>query len=225
MADTVRLSTSARRMALCEEAAHRARGASAETARVARDRRSVAAEAEGQPRSACRISSTISKRWKPAASTATADAVITRPAPRDHPVGRQGRRRAYGLRPRLRRSRRDRRGSSAWRSSCRSNAFTCGALGYFAGRLAERRAGGDRRHQRAGAACRRRVGTKPVYCTNPMAFAAPVAGGAAAGHRPVVERHRLRQHPQAAARRPRAIPAGWALDARRQADHRSGTRR
>ena len=38
--------------------------------------------------------------------------------------------------------------------------------------------------------------TKPVYCTNPMSFAAPVAGRTAAGHRPVVERHRLRQHPQ-----------------------------
>ena len=91
------------------------------------------------------------------------------------------------------------------------NAYTCGALGYFTGRLAERGAGLLRRHQRpallAGAG-----GTKPVYCTNPMSFAAPVEGGA-----PLV----IDQSSSAtafvsirkAAEEGREIPAGWALDA------------
>ncbi len=56
------------------------------------------------------------------------------------------------------------------------NAYTCGALGYFAGRLAEAGlaaiAAANGPPLLAGSGS-----TKPVFCTNPLAFAAPVADG------------------------------------------------
>ena len=56
------------------------------------------------------------------------------------------------------------------------NAYTCGALGYFAARLAE--AGLVSIAATNGPALLAGSGsTKPVYCTNPLAFAAPVADG------------------------------------------------
>ena len=91
------------------------------------------------------------------------------------------------------------------------NAYTCGALGYFAGRLAERGlvaiAATNGPALVAGAG-----GTKPVYCTNPLAFAAPAAGGP-----PLL----IDQSSSAtafvnirrAAHAGRSIPEGWALDA------------
>ena len=91
------------------------------------------------------------------------------------------------------------------------NAFTCGELGYFTGRLAGEGlvsfAATNGPALLAGAG-----GTKPVYCTNPMSFAAPVEGGA-----PLV----IDQSSSAtafvsirkAAEEGREIPAGWALDA------------
>jgi (2R)-3-sulfolactate dehydrogenase (NADP+) len=91
------------------------------------------------------------------------------------------------------------------------NAFTCGALGYFAGRLAERGlaalAATNGPALVAGAG-----GTKPVYCTNPLAFAAPAAGGP-----PLL----IDQSSSAtafvnirrAAHAGQSIPEGWALDA------------
>jgi (2R)-3-sulfolactate dehydrogenase (NADP+) len=91
------------------------------------------------------------------------------------------------------------------------NAYTCGALGYFAGRLAERGlaalAASNGPALVAGAG-----GTKPVYCTNPLAFAAPAAGGS-----PLL----IDQSSSAtafvnirkAAHAGRSIPEGWALDA------------
>lgn len=90
------------------------------------------------------------------------------------------------------------------------NAFTCGELGYFTGRLAGEGlvsfAATNGPALLAGAG-----GTKPVYCTNPMSFAAPVEGGA-----PLV----IDQSSSAtafvsirkAAEEGREIPAGWALD-------------
>jgi (2R)-3-sulfolactate dehydrogenase (NADP+) len=90
------------------------------------------------------------------------------------------------------------------------NAFTCGALGYFAGRLAERGlasiAATNGPPLLAGAG-----GTKPVFCTNPMAFAAPVAGGP-----PLVIDQASSATAfvsiRAAAERGETIPPGWALD-------------
>lgn len=91
------------------------------------------------------------------------------------------------------------------------NAFTCGELGYFTGRLADvglvAFAATNGPALLAGAG-----GTKPVFCTNPMSFAAPVEGGA-----PLV----IDQASSAtafvsirkAAEEGSEIPEGWALDA------------
>ena len=91
------------------------------------------------------------------------------------------------------------------------NAYTCGELGYFTGRLASEGlvsfAATNGPALLAGAG-----GAKPVYCTNPMSFAAPVEDGA-----PLV----IDQSSSAtafvsirkAAEERRELPAGWALDA------------
>jgi (2R)-3-sulfolactate dehydrogenase (NADP+) len=90
------------------------------------------------------------------------------------------------------------------------NAFTCGSLGYFVGRLAE--AGLVGLAATNGPALLAGSGaTRPVFCTNPLAFAAPVADGA-----PLV----IDQASSAtafvnirkAAHEGRSIPEGWALD-------------
>lgn len=91
------------------------------------------------------------------------------------------------------------------------NAYTCGALGYFTRRLAERglvavaATNGPALLAGGGA-------TRPVYCTNPLSFAAPAAASA-----PLV----IDQSSSAtafvalrkAAEAGEAIPQGWALDA------------
>ncbi|MDQ2632223.1 MAG: Ldh family oxidoreductase [Pseudomonadota bacterium] len=91
------------------------------------------------------------------------------------------------------------------------NAYTCGELGYFTGRLAGEGlvsfAATNGPALMAGAGS-----TRPVYCTNPMSFAAPVEGGT-----PLV----IDQSSSAtafvsirkAAAEGRELPAGWALDA------------
>ena len=90
------------------------------------------------------------------------------------------------------------------------NAYTCGALGQFVARLAE--AGLVGLAATNGPALLAGSGaTRPVYCTNPMAFAAPVAGGPpllidqSSSATAFVS---IRQ----AAREGRPIPSGWALD-------------
>lgn len=91
------------------------------------------------------------------------------------------------------------------------NAFTCGSLGYFVGRLAERGlvaiAATNGPAMLAGSG-----GTRPVYCTNPLAFAAPVAGGP-----PLIIDQASSSTAfvsiRAAGEAGRAIPEGWALDA------------
>lgn len=92
------------------------------------------------------------------------------------------------------------------------NAYTCGALGYFTGRLAE--AGLVAIAATNGPALVAGSGsTKPVYCTNPMSLAAPAADGP-----PLV----IDQSSSAtafvnvrkAAEAGTEIPEGWALDAR-----------
>ena len=91
------------------------------------------------------------------------------------------------------------------------NSFTCGALGYFTGRLAERGlvalAATNGPALVAGSG-----GSEAVYCTNPMSFAAPQADGP-----PLI----IDQSSSAtafvnvrrAAAEGRPIPDGWALDA------------
>lgn len=90
------------------------------------------------------------------------------------------------------------------------NAFTCGSLGYFAGRLAEQGlvafAATNGPALVAGSG-----GTKPVYCTNPLAFAAPSSDGVpllidqASSATAFVNIRR-------AADEGHCIPEGWALD-------------
>lgn len=91
------------------------------------------------------------------------------------------------------------------------NAFTCGALGYFAGRLADRglvalaATNGSALIAPAGA-------KKPVYCTNPLAFAAPTTSGAAL----LIDQSSSATafvNVRLAAKEGRPIPEGWAIDA------------
>ncbi len=91
------------------------------------------------------------------------------------------------------------------------NAFTCGALGFFAGRLAEKglvafaATNGPAIVAPEGA-------TKPVYCTNPLAFAAPRAGAAPL----LIDQSSSATafvNVRAAADAGRPIPEGWAIDA------------
>jgi (2R)-3-sulfolactate dehydrogenase (NADP+) len=92
------------------------------------------------------------------------------------------------------------------------NAFTCAALGYFTRRLAER----DKlalAATNAGPALMAASGTaRPVFCTNPLSFAAPREGAP-----PLVIDQSSSATAfvsiQEAARAGRAIPQGWALDA------------
>lgn len=94
------------------------------------------------------------------------------------------------------------------------NAFTCGALGFFAGRLAERglvafaATNGPAIVAPQGA-------TRPVYCTNPLAFAAPRAGAAPL----LIDQSSSATafvNVRAAADAGRPIPEGWAIDAEGQ---------
>jgi (2R)-3-sulfolactate dehydrogenase (NADP+) len=91
------------------------------------------------------------------------------------------------------------------------NAYTCGALGYFASRLAEK--GLAAIAATNGPALLAGSGsTRPVYCTNPLAFAAPVAGGPPL----IIDQSSSATafvNIRAAAKAGRPIPAGWALDA------------
>lgn len=91
------------------------------------------------------------------------------------------------------------------------NAFTCGSLSYFVGRLAETGlaaiAATNGPPIVAGSGARR-----PVFCTNPMAFAIPVAGGAPL----IIDQSSSATafvNVRAAANAGRLIPEGWALDA------------
>ncbi len=91
-----------------------------------------------------------------------------------------------------------------------SNAFTCGSLGYHTERLAEQglvalaATNGPAMITGAGA-------VKPIYCTNPLAFSAPVDGGP-----PLL----IDQSSSAcafvnireAAKKGHSIPEGWAID-------------
>jgi (2R)-3-sulfolactate dehydrogenase (NADP+) len=90
------------------------------------------------------------------------------------------------------------------------NAYTCGALGYFAERLAQRGlvalAAGNAPALLAGGGAR-----KPIYGTNPLAFAAPQP------HGPVLLIDQASSatayvNIRAAAEAGTSLPEGWALD-------------
>lgn len=91
------------------------------------------------------------------------------------------------------------------------NAFTCGALGFFAGRLAGEglvalaATNGPAIIAPQGAA-------KPVYCTNPLAFAAPRADASPL----LIDQSSSATafvNVRAAAEAGKSIPEGWAIDA------------
>jgi (2R)-3-sulfolactate dehydrogenase (NADP+) len=91
------------------------------------------------------------------------------------------------------------------------NAFTCGSLSWFVGRLAER--GLASIAVTNGYALVAGSGsTKPVYCTNPMAFGAPVPDGPPL----IIDQSSSATafvNIRAAAEAGKQIPEGWALDA------------
>jgi (2R)-3-sulfolactate dehydrogenase (NADP+) len=90
------------------------------------------------------------------------------------------------------------------------NAFTCGALGFFAGRLA--REGFVALAVTNGPAIIAPQGaTKPVYCTNPLAFAAPRADASPL----LIDQSSSATafvNVRAAAEVGKPIPEGWAID-------------
>ncbi len=91
-----------------------------------------------------------------------------------------------------------------------TNGYTCGSLGYHAERLAKEglvalaATNGPALIAGGGA-------TKPIYCTNPMAFAAPVEGGAPL----LIDQSSSATafvNVRAAAQAGQPLPAGWAID-------------
>ena len=91
------------------------------------------------------------------------------------------------------------------------NAFTCGALGYFTARLAEQGLAAFAATN-GPALMSPAAGTKPVYCTNPLAFSAPSADG---GHMTIDQASSATAfvNIRKAAEEGRPIPEGWAIDA------------
>lgn len=207
MADTVRLN-SAEAIALCERAA-RAAGASEETA-SALAQASVAAEAGGLH--AVGLSHFIDylDSLRAGRIDGHAEPVVSRPSLAVYQSDARGGAAHTGF---------DRVFADLEKAArlfgvaifAQKNSFTCGELGYFTSRLAEEGlvafAATNGPALLAGAG-----GTRPVYCTNPMSFAAPVADGV-----PLV----IDQSSSAtafvnirkAAEEGRDIPEGWALDA------------
>ncbi len=92
-----------------------------------------------------------------------------------------------------------------------NNAYTCGSLGWFVGRLAQQTlvaiAATSGPALMAGSG-----GKKPVYCTNPLAFAAPRADGPPLLIDQASSATAFVNVRQAAAEG-RSIPEGWAIDA------------
>lgn len=206
---TSRLLSMSEAEALCARAAI-ACGASRETA-AALARSAVAAEAEGMPNVGLAHFIDYLEALKAGRIKGDAEPHITRPAP------------AVILS--------DARGGAAHTGFDRAfddlvgvarqfglslfsqrGAYTCGALGYFAVRLAEKGlvalAATNGPALMAGSG-----GLSRVFCTNPMAFAAPQAGGPpllidqASSATAFVS---IRK----AAAEGRSLPAGWALDAK-----------
>lgn len=91
------------------------------------------------------------------------------------------------------------------------NAFTCGSLSYFVDRLAEKGLA-SLAATNGPALVAGSGGKKPVYCTNPMAFGAPMVGGPPL----IIDQSSSATafvNIRAARDDGRQIPEGWALDA------------
>ena len=207
MAETVRIGID-EAQALCEQAAIAA-GASEEVARGLA-RAAVAAEAEGHALMGLSHFVSYLDALEAGRLAGTAEPVVTRPALAlflaDAMAGS-----AYTAFDRTFDDLARAAGLFGVAVFAQKNAYTSGALGYFAGRLAE--AGLVSIAATNGPALLAGSGsTRPVYCTNPLGFAAPVADGP-----PLV----IDQSSSAtafasirkAAAEGRAIPEGWAVDA------------
>lgn len=207
MADTVRL-TGAEAISLCERAA-RAAGANEEVA-TALAQATVAAEASGVRAVGLSHFLDYLDSLQAGRIDGQAEPVVSRPSLAVYHADARGGIAHTGF---------DRTFADLTKAArlfgvaifAQKNAFTCGELGYFTSRLAEEGfvafAATNGPALLAGAG-----GTKPVYCTNPMSFAAPVEDGV-----PLV----IDQSSSAtafvsireAAEEGRDIPEGWALDA------------
>jgi len=94
-----------------------------------------------------------------------------------------------------------------------ANGYPCGALGYFARKLAEAHGLAALVAANAGPAVMAASGGKaPVFCTNPLAFAVPTGEESAAlvidQSSSAASLAKIREHAEAG----REIPEGWALD-------------
>ena len=93
------------------------------------------------------------------------------------------------------------------------NGFPCGALGYFARKLAEDHGLAALVAANAGPAVMAASGgRRPVYCTNPLAFAVPGGDGAPALVIDQSSSSASLATLRAEAEAGREIPEGWALD-------------
>jgi (2R)-3-sulfolactate dehydrogenase (NADP+) len=96
------------------------------------------------------------------------------------------------------------------------NGYPCGALGYFARRLAEDHGLTALAAANAGPAVMAASGgTRPVYCTNPLAFAVPTGPAGEEAPALVIDQASSSSSLakiRAAAEAGREIPEGWALD-------------
>lgn len=192
---------------LCSEAARR-RGANSETARAIAAA-AVRAEAEGQPTVGLAHFVDYLDALSAGRIDGTAMPTLTRPAPAiilsdaNKGAAHTGFERAFDDLVATARG-------FGLALFAQRNAYTCGALGPFAARLAEAGLVGFAATN-GPALLAGSGGTRPVFCTNPLAFAAPAAGGPpllidqASSATAYVN---IRQ----AAREGKTIPSGWALD-------------
>jgi (2R)-3-sulfolactate dehydrogenase (NADP+) len=204
--DHVRLSLE-QATALCEQAARRA-GASPETA-LSLARSAVAAEADGQASVGLSHFIDYLQALEAGRIDGAAAPEITRPAPAIILSDAHGGAAHTGFDAAFE-DIVDAAESFGLALFTQKNAFTAGALTYFVGRLAERGlaaiAATNGPPLLAGSGS-----TKPVFCTNPLAFAAPVVGGP-----PLIidqaSSATAYVNIRAAANEGKSIPEGWALD-------------
>ena len=139
----------------------------------------------------------------------------------DHPFRCQGRGRASRLRRRIRA---DRRGGKRIRAGAvhAEERLHLRRPRLFRRPARRQRAGGDRRHQRPGPARRFRLDQAGLL-HQPDGVRRAGGRRPAAGHRPVVERDGLRQHPRRGEGR-QADPRGLGARCRGPADHRCAAR-
>ena len=180
-------------------------------------RSAVAAEADGQPSVGLAHFIDYLEALEAGRIDGKAVAEITRPAPAIILSDAQGRGRASWLRRGIRA---DRRGGKRIRAGAvhAEERLHLRRARLFRRPAGRQRAGGDRRHQRPRPAGRFRLDQAGLL-HQPDGLRRPGGRRPAVGHRPVVERHSLRQHPRRGEGR-QADPRGLGARCRGPADHR-----